>query len=220
MKNTIGDLHVELINSRKNEVNTKILAALDNIFTKDKGPLDSLTNMFDKTRICNETEFDRNDYMNQKYHSFNFNNNNSGSLENCKNLLKTENLQRMIPNPIMTGNTKTRKMFKCFLESDNCVSLKESSSIGINSSKSFCPDFTRNLRQSKPIECISSDCAQTLMKLNLPDFVKSSSNQTPSLTIAELDKNNLKFLTRVNKKNKYGAEQFISYKFELKPSRN
>jgi hypothetical protein len=250
-------------------MNSKILAALDNIFTKDCDNLDYFTNMFQNAKFCNvnnnNTEnisYNNNnnnhqemaypsDFMinNYNYNNNNNNNNNSNSNyslmknskinhnqlnnnnniinnnENCGNLLKNKNLQSMLPNPIMIGNTKTKKLFKNFLEIDNCASLHETESIDSSqqssSSNSNNPESLNNrnnLRKCLPIECASSKCAQTLMKFNLPDFVKTSSNQTPSLTLAELDSKKLKFLTRINKTNEYGAEQFISYKFEVQPN--
>ena len=208
IKHTVDDLHVELINRRKNELNTKVLAALDNIFTKDSSNLDNLTNMYNNAKFCN-----KNDIIN-----LNNNNNNSNNIDNCYSLLKTKNLQTILPNPIMIGNKKTKNLFKNIIETNQFASLNEYSSITSNSARdSFCPDLesSNNFRACKPIECISSDCATNIMKLSLPEFIKTSSNQTPSLTVAELDSNNLKFLMRLNKTNDYGGEQFISYKFDL-----
>jgi hypothetical protein len=208
IKHTVDDLHVELINRRKNELNSKILAALDSIFTKDSSNLDNLTNMFNNAKFCSNNETV----------NLNNNNNNSISSQNCYSLLKAKNLQTMLPNPIMIGNTRTKNLLKNILEVNQFASLNEFSSATSSSVRdSFCNDQTtsQNLRDCKPIECISSDCARNIMKLNLPEFIKSTSNQTPSLTIAELDSKKLKFLMRLNKTNEYGGEQFISYKFDL-----
>ena len=209
-------------------MNSKILAALDNIFTKDCDNLDSVTSMFQNVRFCSNNEaincnnnsanrdfYKTSDSMircmdsQTNFKTSNLNNNNSGNDE----IINSNNFQSMLPNHLMIGNSKPKNMFKTFLELNNNVSLSDSSmlhNVDFNSN-----ELQNNFRKSTPIQCLSSDCAQTLMKFKLPDFVKTSSNKTPSMTLAELDTNKLKFLTRINKVNEYGAEQFISYKFDL-----
>lgn len=274
MKYIISDLNCELINKRKNEVNTRLLSAIDSLFVTDQDNMDveNFVNSFQNFDFCNGscTNINNNNINNDTksrcrqinttsnynnnskdmknvnlkstssvfQRNFNNNSNNDGVVNNIhnKDILSDKNLKPVLKNPILIGTKNTQNFLKNYLENDRSIKPSDSTSVfsiknhelgtkSISDTQSNSNSYIntgntnstkQNYRECSPIECVSSKCADTLMKYNLPEFVKTKTcNETPSLTIAELEEKTLRMLTRINKKNEYGAEQFITFKYDV-----